>query len=192
MTQPHTPEPSEPGTEEAGFPAAKRSFRERYAHLPRRRGTRLLALGAAVVVLAGVAGVAAVASHHPFERGGEFGDKRPGYAAAEGRDGRGPQGQDHRKHAGNEIGAGKRIRAGQGNGPEGLAPAPLPALPAGQAVEKAAAAVPGGKVDALRVVGQQGGGSAWQLDVLGTDGVRHLVTVDGVNGTVTGNTVADR
>ncbi|MEU5386061.1 hypothetical protein [Kitasatospora cineracea] len=78
-----------------------------------------------------------------------------------------------------------------GDGPaQGLAPAALPAVPADQAVAKAAAAVPNGKVDALAVVGREGGGSSWSVEVLGTDGVRHLVTVDGTDGSVTGNTVA--
>ncbi|MFE2608617.1 hypothetical protein ACFXDI_36050 [Streptomyces mirabilis] len=40
------------------------------------------------------------------------------------------------------------------------------------------------------MVAEQGGGSAWEVEVLGTDGVRHLVTIDGAGGTVTGNTVA--
>jgi len=77
------------------------------------------------------------------------------------------------------------------NGGGRLAPAPLPAVPADQAVAKAAAAVPGGKVDALSVVGREGGGSSWAVDVLGSDGVRHLVTVDGTDGSITGNTVND-
>lgn len=66
------------------------------------------------------------------------------------------------------------------------------ALPAAQAVDKAAGAVSGGKVESLRVVAQQGGGSAWQAVVLGPDGVRHAVTLAGADGTVTGNTVADQ
>lgn len=69
-----------------------------------------------------------------------------------------------------------------------LAPAPLPSLAADQAVDKAAAAVAGGKVESLETVPEQGGGSAWQATVLGPDGVRHLVTVDGTSGTVTSNT----
>lgn len=78
--------------------------------------------------------------------------------------------------------------AGQAGGVQGLAPAPLPSLPADQAADKAAAAVAGGKVESLTSVPEQGGGSAWQAVVLGTDGVSHLVTVDGTSGTVTSNT----
>jgi hypothetical protein len=55
---------------------------------------------------------------------------------------------------------------------------------------KAAAAVAGGRVESLRVVGQQGGGSAWLAVVIGPDGVRHDVTLSGADGAVTGNTVA--
>lgn len=72
------------------------------------------------------------------------------------------------------------------------APVPLPALPAAQALEKAEAAVPGGKAEALRVIAQEGGGSAWRVVVLGSDGVRHVVTLSGTDGTVTGNTVAGK
>ncbi|WP_405015119.1 hypothetical protein [Kitasatospora sp. NBC_01539] len=57
------------------------------------------------------------------------------------------------------------------------------------AVVKAAAAVPGGRVESLTAVAQQGGGRAWQAVVVGTDGVRHVVTVDGTGGALTGNTV---
>ncbi|MEY9843171.1 hypothetical protein [Streptacidiphilus sp. MAP5-3] len=87
---------------------------------------------------------------------------------------------------------GGQVVAVTGAGPagalQGLAPAPLPSLPADQAADKAAAAVPGGKVETLTTVPEQGGGSAWQAVVLGTDGVSHLVTVDGTSGTVTSNT----
>ncbi|RAG81943.1 hypothetical protein DN069_30195 [Streptacidiphilus pinicola] len=69
------------------------------------------------------------------------------------------------------------------------APAPLPSLAADQAVTKAEAAVSGGKVESLASVPEQGGGSAWQAVVLGPDGVRHLVTLDGASGGVTSNTV---
>lgn len=47
----------------------------------------------------------------------------------------------------------------------------------------------GGKVESLRAVAQEGGGSAWRAVVIGPDGVRHAVTVSGTDGTVTGNTV---
>jgi hypothetical protein len=83
---------------------------------------------------------------------------------------------------------GQAVRVGEPGTAVGLAPEPLPSLPADQAALKAAAAVAGGKVESLEVVPEQGGGSAWQTTVIGTDGVRHLVTVDGTSGTVTGNT----
>jgi hypothetical protein len=44
-------------------------------------------------------------------------------------------------------------------------------------------------VESLAVVAEQGGGSAWQAVVVGTDGVRHRVTIDGAGGSITGNTV---
>jgi hypothetical protein len=43
-------------------------------------------------------------------------------------------------------------------------------------------------VESLQAVPEQGGGSAWQVTVVGPDGVRHLVTVDGASDTVTSNT----
>jgi hypothetical protein len=66
----------------------------------------------------------------------------------------------------------------------------VPAVSAATAIATAGKAVSGGKPDALRVVAQQGGGSAWEVEVLGADGIRHLVTIDGATGAVTGNTVA--
>ncbi|BFV55707.1 hypothetical protein KCMC57_up08110 [Kitasatospora sp. CMC57] len=69
-------------------------------------------------------------------------------------------------------------------------PAPLPSLDAADAVVKASSAVPGGKVESIRPATEQGGGLAWQAVVLGPDGVRHLVTVDGADATITGNTTS--
>ncbi|MFC8453731.1 hypothetical protein [Kitasatospora sp. NPDC057223] len=92
-----------------------------------------------------------------------------------------------------ENGPGNRAAgrpAGEGRG-NGLAPAPLPAVTAVQAAEKAAAAVADGRVESLSTVAQQGGGTGWQAVVLGPDGVRHRVTVDGASGQITGNTVED-
>jgi hypothetical protein len=90
-----------------------------------------------------------------------------------------------------------RIRDGEGgsrgeDGRElsaGEAPAPLPSLSAADAVDKATSAVKDGKVESLAPVTEQGGGRAWRIVVVGPDGVRHVVTVDGTGGTVTGNTV---
>ncbi|MFB7666610.1 hypothetical protein ACFC1R_22115 [Kitasatospora sp. NPDC056138] len=205
MSQSVPPESFEAaGTAAEPVAAAKKPFRDRYLRLPRRR-PRLLAVGAAVVVL-GVAGVGAAAVvHHGLEHeGGRHGHFAAGHEGA----GEGHHGEDASKsgedaskpgEGGHSHGHG---RSGHGDGEGGglpggdrptggaeLAPAPVPAVPADQAVAKAVAAVPGGKADALRVVGQQGGGSAWAVEVLGADGVRHLVTVDGTAGSVTGNTV---
>ncbi|WP_042372077.1 PepSY domain-containing protein [Streptacidiphilus neutrinimicus] len=79
--------------------------------------------------------------------------------------------------------------AGPGVAGASVAPAPLPSLPADQAVTKAEAAVSGGKAESLTTVPEQGGGTAWQVVVLGPDGVRHLLTLDGASGGVTSNTV---
>ncbi|GAA2823825.1 hypothetical protein GCM10010441_55330 [Kitasatospora paracochleata] len=217
MSEPIPPVPSEPGTEEtAALPpvAAKSSFRQRYVHLPRRRRTRWLVAGAGVVA-AGVvvAGAAAAVVHHHDERvqgvaraegpfgkpmGGKF-----GHGGAPGDDGgavrvkRGPGGRVTAEGAPVPPGApgapGTLSRPGGQfrTGPGALAPAALPAVPADQAAVKAAAAVPGGRVAGVTVVGREGGGSSWAVVVLGTDGVRHLVTVDGTDGSITGNTVED-
>lgn len=172
--------------------------------VPRRKGARWAALGAAVVIVGGAAVAVAVAvdehhdgrrvaGHHPFARaesgpggGGEPGDRAFGdlkklkalkdpKALKEMREMR-------EAHPG--------LRAGE-TGPGGVvktAPAPLPSLAVGQAADKAAGAVDGGKVENIRVVAQEGGGSAWLAVVLGPDGVRHAVTVSGTDGTVTSNT----
>lgn len=186
-----TAEPTVVPTVEA---TAKDGARARLARLvPRSRGARWAALGAAVVIVGGGAAVVAEHHHESENRGG-------GYSAE---DRQGGHGQGHGQHQGK----GRSRGEGQGKGEEGRrhggpgtgdantahdAPAPLPALPAAQAAEKAAAAVPGGKVESLEVVGQQGGGSAWLAVVLGTDGVRHEVTLAGADGAVTGNTVTAR
>lgn len=174
MSQPLSPEPSESpdGTvvQDDGKAAAS-GFRRRLAHLPRPRGARLAALAGVAVILG--AGTAAVAEHGPEHKGSHH-EGRGGYSAGHERShASGPDG-DRRRHGG-----GDRLSA----------PIPLPALAADQAVGKAAGAVPGGKIESLDVIPQQGGGSAWEAVVLGPDGVRHRVTLDGTNGTVTGNTV---
>ncbi|MEV7026560.1 hypothetical protein, partial [Kitasatospora sp. NPDC093558] len=73
---------------------------------------------------------------------------------------------------------------------DGAAPAPLPSVAASAALEKAQGAVPGGRAESLRRVTAQGGTAAWAIVVVGPDGVRHRVTVDGASGELTGNTVA--
>ncbi|MFD8482344.1 hypothetical protein [Kitasatospora sp. NPDC059673] len=207
---PQSPEPFEPEVGKAAGPA----FRRRWVRLPKRRGSRW-ALGAAAVLVLGVALTAGVALHHP-ERGRPmaewgFGHRVPGAPEAPGAPGApGAYGwpgahQDGRMDGwmgdreGNGKGDGKAAHRGaQGSGAEQpggraakLAPAPLPAVAADQALAKAAGAVPGGKVGALSVVGREGGGSSWAVEVLGTDGVRHLVMVDGTDGSITGNTVVN-
>ncbi|MFD9595004.1 hypothetical protein ACFWA9_19935 [Kitasatospora sp. NPDC059973] len=125
--------------------------------------------GAAAVVVVG-GGAAAVAVHHDGER-------RDGHSATAAQGGgrhHGPEGRD---------GVRKDHRGAQG------APAPLPSLDAADAVVKATSGVAGGKAESLTAVTEQGGGRGWQAVVLGPDGVRHLVTVDGATGTVTGNAV---
>ncbi|GAA2137038.1 hypothetical protein GCM10009760_17030 [Kitasatospora kazusensis] len=166
MSESFPPTPEQPGKPErpAGTRAALGSL------LPRRRAVRLAALGAVAVIVGG--GAAAVAlDHHSHEDEG-------GRSAADGAHGRG----GHHGWHGRDGGQGT-------DGPGGAAPAPLPLLPATQAAAKAADAVPGGRVETLQVVGQQGGGSAWQAVVLGKDGVRHAITLAGADGAVTGNTV---
>ncbi|MDH6125376.1 hypothetical protein [Kitasatospora sp. GP82] len=194
--EPHPFEGAEPAADAASSPAveAKASLRNRYLRLPKRRRPRLVALGAAVVVLGvGAVGAAAVVHHGMEHEGGRHGH----FAAGEGHDGE--YGRDGQGKAGLGEGGGRSHghgRTSEGDGENGtgsgeaaLAPAPVPAFPADQALAKAVAAVPGGKADAVRVVGQQGGGSAWAVEVIGADGVRHLVTVDGTAGSVTGNSV---
>ncbi|WP_330334354.1 hypothetical protein OHS33_34480 [Streptomyces sp. NBC_00536] len=173
--------------------------------VPRRRGARWAAVGAAVVLVGGGAAAAAVVERHHEHEGklsvsradsdhengqngehGENGDGRGpgGHGGKDGRRGGKPGEMQQRGERGYGAGAG----AWNGKGLK-AAPAPLPALPLSQAADKAAAAVTGGKVESLRVVGQDGGGSAWLAVVIGPDGVRHSVTVSGADGTVTGNTV---
>ncbi|MEV7416184.1 hypothetical protein [Streptomyces sp. NPDC089919] len=171
----------------AGKPPARRRFGS--------RRTRWAVAGAAAVVVVGGAAAAAAIHHHEDGRGmrravfagghewrggprAEAGGRGDGpRAEADGRDGRPvrPEGRGPR-------GDGFPGRAG------GKAPAPLPPLAAADALDKAAAAVKDGKVESLAPVTAQGGGSAWRVVVLGPDGVRHVVTVDGTTGTLTSNT----
>ncbi|MFD7260367.1 hypothetical protein [Streptomyces sp. NPDC059874] len=184
------PEPSEQREQ----PPAKTARTAGLVRLvPRSRGARWAALGAAVVLVGAGASVltaVAVSDHHGDGRpvrfevreGGPEGLRKLG---PEGPGKVGPEGL--RKHReGLPGGPGERGGEGSKSHP-GSAPAPIPSLAIGEAAEKAAAAVTGGKVESLRVVGQQGGGSAWLAVVLGPDGVRHAVTVSGTDGTVTGN-----
>jgi uncharacterized membrane protein YkoI len=196
MSQPVPPE----------LPESKpaKSFRARLPRLPRLpqlRRSRWVAGGVAVVLLGGAAvGVAAVADHDRGEKGdranlaaehgwkgGDVGDHRTrGQARGEvgGRNDGSKADRDDQKTQNTQSDENSQ------SGDSSVAPAPVPAVSAAKAIEAGGKAVPGGKPDALRVVVQQGGGSAWEVEVLGTDGVRHLVTLDGATGAVTGNTVA--
>lgn len=179
-------QPDEDGPGETAKPAGRR-------RLVGGRARWAVAGTAAVVVIGG--GVAAAAIHHHEEDGrGErrvvaAGDHawRDGFRTeGEGRDGRdGPKQRDGRILDGED---GSRGEDGRGMS-AGEAPAPLPSLSAADAVDKAASAVKDGKVESLAPVTEQGGGRAWRIVVVGPDGVRHVVTVDGTGGTVTGNTV---
>ncbi|MEU6890351.1 hypothetical protein ABZ934_00855 [Streptomyces sp. NPDC046557] len=202
MTQ-STPQPSDHPTdagETKAVPvgdAATAGRRGRFVRVTRQGRTRWVALGLVVLVGGGGAAAAvAVAEHHHEAR-----EEHPA-AASEHERGDGPKGgrADGEPHAfGRQDGrddAPGRMRPGRGfpggDGAKAVAPAPLPALAATQAADKAAAAVSGGKVESLRVVVEQGGASAWDAVVLGPDGVRHDVTLSGGDGTVTGNTVLEK
>ncbi|MEV4615506.1 hypothetical protein AB0K43_23385 [Kitasatospora sp. NPDC049258] len=145
----------------------------------RGRPARWAVAGAAAVVVVG-GGAAAVAVHHEGE-----GHDRRAVASDDGRQD-GPDGRSRKGHDGGHEGGGHE---GGGRGGQQATPAPLPALDAADAVVKASSGVAGGKVESLTPVTEQGGGRAWRAVVLGPDGVRHLVTVDGATDTITGNTV---
>ncbi|MFI1452294.1 hypothetical protein [Streptomyces roseus] len=165
-------------------------------HKPARKGllrgrrARWAAAGAAAVVVLGGGAAAAAIHHHEEEGRGEHkvaaGDHERGDESredSEGRDGRG--GHDSRHRDGERGPRADDVRDASTDS----APAPLPSLSAADAVTKAAAAVNDGKVESLAPVTEQGGGRAWRIVVVGPDGVRHAVTVDGANGTLTGNSV---
>lgn len=205
--------------EGAGDPAGKAAGRgariARFTRFARDGRGRWVALGLVVVASAGAgAAVVAVADHgHDVRRtraervwdrfdveregGGELAAPLPARPGKPGEPGKpGLRGQKGERGVFPPDGS---VRPGTPDGEEGFvvdgpdrSPAPLPALPAAQALEKAEAAVPGGKAEALRVVAQEGGGSAWRVVVLGSDGVRHAVTLSGADGTVTSNTVAGK
>ncbi|MCX4960588.1 MULTISPECIES: hypothetical protein [Streptomyces] len=169
--------------------------------VPGGKRARWVAAGAVAVVVVGGAAAVAVAGHHDHhmrvERGphmawagpGAEGGLRGGPHAAEPRHEReqaGPGRPAGPKAPGEPGRPGADGRGGFAK--EAPAPAPIPSLAIGEAAEKAAAAVPGGKVAGLRAVAQEGGGSAWLAVVIGSDGVRHAVTVSGTDGTITSNT----
>ncbi|CAN3978086.1 hypothetical protein [Kitasatospora purpeofusca] len=145
---------------------------------------------AATVLVAG--GAAAVAAHHGFE---ERGDRASAHADGRGHgrtradlaDGHDGGTHDDRRADGHD-GEKNDDRPADGTDPH-RAPAPLPSLDAADAAVKASSAVPGGRVESLHPVSVTGGGRAWQAVVLGPDGVRHAVTVDGATPAITSNTV---
>ncbi|GAA2710116.1 hypothetical protein GCM10010315_09370 [Streptomyces luteosporeus] len=145
----------------------------------RGRSARWVAAGAAVLVIGGGAAAAVAHHHHEGEEGHGHGHDRRTAA-----DDRGWQDdRDGREGRGGHEGRRGDGRAGH------AAPAPLPSTSAADAMAKASSAVPGGKVESLRPVAEQGGGRGWRVVVQGADGVRHAVTIDGAGDTVTGNTV---
>ncbi|MGW5399529.1 PepSY domain-containing protein [Streptomyces sp. NPDC003952] len=213
--------PAAAPVEGGGDPAGKASGRgartaRRFTRFAREGRGRWVALGLVVVASAGAGAAAVAVTDHEHDirrtRAERMWDRfdveregggamtaplpaRPGKPGEPGKPGlrggqkgeRGvfpPDGQGRPALPGDEEGSAV-------DGP-GRAPVPLPALPAAQALEKAEAAVPGGKAEALRVIAQEGGGSAWRVVVLGSDGVRHAVTLAGADGAVTSNTVAGK
>ncbi|MFF4324556.1 hypothetical protein [Streptomyces sp. NPDC001568] len=194
--------PGPPAPTQSGAPAAGSRGRAAVGRLvPRGNGARWAAVGIAVVVVGGGVAALAAAEHHHDRQGGPRlirtapGPDGPGERRAEAAPGRVDQAGPGR---GDQAGPGEHGALGgpAGRGARGgsaqAAPAPLPSLAIGDAAGKAAAAVNGGKVESLRVVAQEGGGSAWLAVVLGPDGVRHAVTVSGTDGTITGNNPVDR
>ncbi|MFD5463137.1 PepSY domain-containing protein [Kitasatospora sp. NPDC127059] len=148
---------------------------------------RRLAAGVVTVALLGAGGLAVAAAAHEGHGEGGRGHRE---AAARSEDGHGyghADGSRRTDGPGREQGHGHDRQHGHGQG-HGVAPAALPSLGASAALEKAQAAVPGGRAESLRRVTEQGGGAAWAVTVVGRDGVRHLVTVDGTSGELTSNT----
>ncbi|GHI83485.1 hypothetical protein [Streptomyces xanthophaeus] len=204
--QPEQPEQPQQSADRAPAAAENRGRAALGRLVPRSKGARWAVLGAAVVVVGGGVAAVAVAEHHHGrgDRGLHVVRAVPGHGGPGERrlEGVGPG--HGREEAAREDGAplkaGPKERGGAGlhgvpglrGGSAGTAPAPLPSLAIGDAADKAAAAVTGGKVESLRVVAQEGGGSAWLAVVLGPDGVRHAVTVSGTDGSVSSNTTLDR
>uniref|UniRef100_A0AAU2K3A6 PepSY domain-containing protein n=1 Tax=Streptomyces sp. NBC_00049 TaxID=2903617 RepID=A0AAU2K3A6_9ACTN len=199
MSESFPPPPEQQPATAPEADAGKRTGLVRF--VPRSRGVRWAALGAAVVIVGGTAAAAVVAGaehHHLRADGGprlaRF-EAGPGAGHGGGPGGQGPHRQGPGEQAPGDRGGHPAEQRGggwkeHGGGAAKQAPAPLPSLAIGDAADKAAAAVSGGKVESLRVVGQQGGGSAWLAVVIGPDGVRHAVTVSGTDGTITGNVTA--
>lgn len=196
----YPPGPGE-GGEGAGADAAGKAAGRgaRIVRFTREGRARWVALGLVVVAAAGTAGAAAVAvadhGHvgrtHAERVWDRFDVERAEGPMAVPAPGRPGSKADKHGRPGVQKPGGPALEEGTVVDRPDKAPVPLPALAAAQALEKAEAAVPGGKAEALRVVAQEGGGSAWRVVVLGSDGVRHAVTVAG-DGAVTSNTVAGK
>ncbi|UQX04250.1 hypothetical protein [Streptomyces sp. RerS4] len=171
-------EPSEPSRDADKRPGLVRL-------VPSGRGARWAVAGAAVVLVggAGVTAVAVAGHHDRHERAARFTWSEAGHHQVGPKGPRGPEGPGER-HVRRLDGAPNAAKA-----PKPLkAPVPVPSLPIGQAAEKASAAIPGGKVESLRTIAQDGGGSAWLAVVVAQDGVRHALTLSGTDGTITSNT----
>ncbi|WP_033259960.1 MULTISPECIES: hypothetical protein [Kitasatospora] len=149
--------------------------------------------GVVVAALLVGGGAAALAEHDGHGgHGGHAGradarDEEHG-GRTHGRGGRDGRSEEHDRHTRQNGGNAKQGKSG---GRTRTAPAPLPALDAAEALAKAAATVPNGRVESLETATATDGGRAWRAVVIGPDGVRHLVTLDGTTGTPTGNTVLD-
>ncbi|MFF7586338.1 hypothetical protein ACFZCK_02465 [Kitasatospora purpeofusca] len=161
-----------------------------------RPGRRARWGGAVAVTVLIAGGAVAAAAHHGFEEhedrtSAQADGRGHGHTRADRADGHGDGHKDGRKDGhkdGHEGAKNEDDRRADDPGAH-LAPAPLPSLDAADAVVKASSAVPGGKVESLHPVSATGGGRAWQAVVLGPDGVRHEVTVDGATFAITSNTV---
>ncbi|MFF0410636.1 hypothetical protein ACFYUY_09370 [Kitasatospora sp. NPDC004745] len=195
-------------------PAPKRSRAARLRGWASGQEKRIAA-GVAAVALVGAGAVVVSVAHEGMARGhhgalDRAGDgpvgKGPWSHGGRGENGRGDEGgshdhgdlggrggDEHRAGAGRHHGGGQGEGRGDGPGADAgrPAPAPLPSLGASAALDKAQAAVPGGRAESLNRVTAQGGSAAWAVVVMGPDGVRHRVTVDGTSGELTGNTVVD-
>ncbi|MFD0402660.1 hypothetical protein ACFVHI_31805 [Kitasatospora sp. NPDC127121] len=201
---PENPEgPADPaGPEQASQPQSKRPRAARLRGWAGGRERRIAA-GVAAVALIGAGGLVALAvAHEEHGRGDHRGLSRAEGGSSDEHGGRnggrnahdgtaGSDGTDGTARSAGSAGSAGSDR-GEGHAKRGrTAPAPLPSLAASTALEKAQGAVPGGRAESLRRVAQQGGSAAWAVVVVGPDGVRHLVTVDGASGELTGNTVVD-
>ncbi|WP_377266897.1 hypothetical protein [Peterkaempfera sp. SMS 1(5)a] len=180
--------------EEAVKPGPKRSVVRRWVSGPR---SRWVVAGPAAVVVVGATVVATAAVVHHQDRGFSVHAVGPalGLRGVPGVRRVVPDAQGGREAVVVKGGQDATVplpplEQAPGPGAPGaqVAPAPLPELPADQGLKKAEGAVAGGRVESLQAVPEQGGGSAWQATVLGPDGVRHLVTVDGATGAITSNT----